>query len=365
MKTNFNEKDIMMQRITKLLGLGLVALALWGCGGQSQSETATQNEATVQEAQAEETKTEVANTTTSPTAKRPFITKWKGEAGKALQIPIYGTYTLTWYNEATPNERHTEEEVSVDSYVGKFGDEDINFYTFTPPTDGVYVVEAGPEGVESIKMVFEEELNIAPTLLSVVQFGDVVWKKLYDAFHSCTNMRFEEGIDTPNLSQCTNLNDMFKHCERFNSPLEHWNVSKVKTMVGMFDGCKAFNQPLEKWNVSNVTDMSWMFCGCERFNQPLEKWDVSKVTGMSDMFTDCTAFNQPLAQWDVANVKDMSRMFYGCSSFNQSLEAWNINPLAHSEGMVGMFNDSPAAELPFAAKWRAAGYDIDMYEEMQ
>ena len=61
----------------------------------------------------------------------------------------------------------------------------------------------------------------------------------------------------------------------------------------------------------------------------------------------------------------MSGMFDGCTSFNQSLEAWNINPLAHSEGMEGMFNDSPAAELPFAAKWRAAGYNIDMYEEMQ
>lgn len=340
MKTNFNEKDIMMQRITKLLGLGLVALALWGCGGQSQSETATQNEATVQEAQAEETKTEVANTTTSPTAKRPFITKWKGEAGKALQIPIYGTYTLTWYNEAPPNERHTEEDVFVDSYVWKLGDEDISLYTFTPPTDGVYVVEAGPEGVEGIKMAFEEELDIAPTLLSVVQFGDVVWKELCYVFHSCTNMRFEEGIDIPNLSQCTNLS---------------W----------MFAGCESFNHPLESWDVSQVTLMTGMFAGCRSFNQPLEKWDVSKVTGMSDMFTDCTVFNQPLAQWDVANVKDMSRMFYGCSSFNQSLEAWNINPLAHSEGMVGMFNDSPAAELPFVAKWRAAGRDIDMYEEMQ
>ena len=83
------------------------------------------------------------------------------------------------------------------------------------------------------------------------------------------------------------------------------------------------------------------------------------------MFRDCVIFNQPLAQWDVANVKDMSKMFDGCSSFNQSLEAWNINPLAHSEGMEGMFNDSSAAELPFAAKWRAAGYNIDMYEEMQ
>lgn len=250
-----------------------------------------------------------------------------------------GTYTLTWYNEATPEERYTE-QVSITSYIGKHEFEETTPYTFTTPTDGVYVVEAGPEGVEGMLMSFDGDVIFSMKLLSVVQFGDVVWKRLQSAFHNCSDMRFEEGIDIPNLSQCTNLS---------------W----------MFAGCESFNHPLESWDVSQVTLMTGMFAGCRSFNQPLEKWDVSKVTNMSDMFTDCTAFNQPLAQWDVANVKDMSRMFYGCSSFNQSLEAWNINPLAHSEGMVGMFNDSPAAELPFAAKWRAAGYDIDMYEEMQ
>ena len=51
----------------------------------------------------------------------------------------------------------------------------------------------------------------------------------------------------------------------------------------------------------------------------------------------------------------MSGMFDGCSSFNQSLEAWKINPLAHTEGMQGMFVASPAAELPFVKKWEAAG----------
>ena len=61
----------------------------------------------------------------------------------------------------------------------------------------------------------------------------------------------------------------------------------------------------------------------------------------------------------------MSGMFDGCTSFNQSLEAWKINPLAQSNGLRGMFDSSPTAELPFVAKWRAAGYDIDMYEEMQ
>lgn len=72
---------------------------------------------------------------------------WQG-----AQIPIIGTYTLTWYNEATPNERHTE-QVTVSSEIFKKEDEGGSYeyevaalYTFTTPTDGTYVVEAGPEG---------------------------------------------------------------------------------------------------------------------------------------------------------------------------------------------------------------------------
>ena len=322
-----------MKQIFQLFGGCLIALILWSCNEQTQPsiQDGTPVE-TLTEAQKEET-------TNFRNGSRPFITKWQGKAGQELKIPIFGTYTLTWYNEATPNERHSE-QVTVTTFLKKGEYERASPYIFTTPTDGVYVVEAGPEGVEGMLMLFDYAEIFSMKLLSVVQFGDVVWKRLQSAFHNCSDMRFEEGIDIPNLSQCTNLS---------------W----------MFAGCESFNHPLESWDVSQVTLMTGMFAGCRSFNQPLEKWDVSKVTGMSDMFTDCTAFNQPLAQWDVANVKDMSRMFYGCSSFNQSLEAWNINPLAHSEGMVGMFNDSPAAELPFAAKWRAAGYDIDMYEEMQ
>ena len=310
-----------MKKIFLFVVFSVMLLSLWGCNSSTQSQN---HEATIEQA---------------ASTNRPFITKWQGTAGKELRIPILGTYTLTWYNEATPEERYTE-QVSITSYIGKHEFEETTPYTFTTPTDGVYVVEAGPEGVEGMLMSFDGDVIFSMKLLSVVQFGDVVWKKLRWAFYNCSDMRFEEGIDTPNLSQCTDLS-------------------------GMFTGCETLNHPIESWDVSQVTLMTGMFAGCRSFNQPLEKWDVSKVTGMSEMFRDCAIFNQPLAQWDVANVKDMSKMFDGCSSFNQSLEAWNINPLAHSEGMVGMFNDSPAAELPFAAKWRAAGYDIDMYEEMQ
>ena len=52
----------------------------------------------------------------------------------------------------------------------------------------------------------------------------------------------------------------------------------------MFQEASSFNQPLNKWNVSNVTDMDDMFLKASSFNQPLNKWDVSNVTTMDDMF---------------------------------------------------------------------------------
>ena len=375
-----------MKRTAKLLGLALVMLSLWGCGGQPQSETSTQNEAAVQEAQA----TKESTTTQTPVGRRPFITKWKGEAGKSIEIPALGTYTLTWYNEATPNERHTEQVTVKTEKVGsgEYVRNEIRPYILKCPTDGVYVLELGPEGVESFTTWRSEHEN-TERLLSVVQFGDVVWKTFESAFHACVNMRFEEGIDSPNLSQCTSLSGMFTYCKNFNSPLEHWdvsnvtdmgamfhvcnsfnqplngwNVGKVTNMMYMFAECEKFNQPLDKWDVSNVTDMNAMFYACTSFNQPLEKWNVRNVTEMSGMFSECDSFNQPLEKWDVSKVKNMSNMFMECKAFNQSLEAWDISDLPKEDGMKGIFYKCPAGELPFVKKWEAAGYDLEPNDDI-
>ena len=306
-----------MKTITKLLGIAVIALMLLGCNEQTQQ--ATQDVALE--------------------GSRPFITKWQSTAGETLKIPIIGTYTLTWYNEATPNERHTE-QVTVSTKIFKeeedghsYEYEAVSPYTFTTPTDGIYVVEAGPEGVEGMLMSFENAFDFAPRLLTVVQFGDVVWRKLKHAFFYCENMQFFEGIDTPNLSQCTSLEEVFFGCKKFNSPIEHWDVSHVTNMERMFDGCKAFNQPLEKWDVSHVTNMESMFNNCEAFNQPLEKWNVSKVTDMTDMFGDCKLFNQPLGKWDVSNVKQMASMFSYCDVFNQPIGQWNVSKVKDMEYM--------------------------------
>ena len=46
----------------------------------------------------------------------------------------------------------------------------------------------------------------------------------------------------------------------------------------------SFNQDIGDWNVSNVTDMGDMFENASSFDQNLSRWDVSAVTDMGDMF---------------------------------------------------------------------------------
>ena len=50
--------------------------------------------------------------------------------------------------------------------------------------------------------------------------------------------------------------------------------------------------PIEEWNVSNVTNMSNMFYNIHYFNQDISQWDVSNVTDMSSMFWNAQEFNR-------------------------------------------------------------------------
>ena len=281
-------------------------------------------------------------------AGRPFITKWQGKAGEELKFPIVGTDYKLVIKDAQGKVVKNEEKVTVEGTDKSF------YHAFTPTADGVYTVEAGPEGVASMRMIAEREhdywyiFTSNTRLLEVVQFGTVAWESMQEMFLKCEKMTFAAGIDTPDLTKVTDMRFMFRGCSTFNQPLEKWDVSKVTDMEEMFYGCSAFNQPLEKWDVSKVTRMRGMFEGCSAFNQPLEKWEVSKVTNMIEMFADCRTFNQPLEKWNVSQVTDMRDMFTGCSAFNQPLEKWEVSKVTD---MSWMFNGCRAFNQPLG-KWK-------------
>ena len=253
---------------------------------------------------------------------RPFITRWEGEAGKRLEIPINGHgYRLIIKRASDGSVLVTENNCD-------------NTYSYTPTEDGELLVEAGPEGIYSFQMLdYWGNKGSTEALLRVEQFGTVQWGSMKNAFFYCKNMDFAKGIDTPDVSQVTNMENMFYGCSAFNQPLNNWDVGQVTNMESMFSGCTSFNQPLNNWDVSKVTNMEDMFHGCTSFNQPLNNWDVSKVINMQRMFVVCTPFNQPLNNWDVSQVTNMGAMFSGCTSFNQSLNNWDVSKVTYMRDM--------------------------------
>eukprot|EP01040_Poterioochromonas_malhamensis_P016590 gene16590-18875_t len=68
---------------------------------------------------------------------------------------------------------------------------------------------------------------------------------------------------------------------------------------------------ISSWDVSQVTDMSELFRNWDSFNEDISRWDVSKVTDMSSMFRNASGFKASIGQWNVSGVFNMSKMFEG------------------------------------------------------
>ena len=117
-----------------------------------------------------------------------------------------------------------------------------------------------------------------------------------------------------------------------------WDVSNVTNMDNMFQDADSFNQDINSWDVeSNVTTMRAMFLDNNSsadavhsdnvFNQNLNSWNVSNVTNMKMMFYGAINFNQPLNSWSVVSVTDMTNMFHqaglSTKNYDDILIAWS------------------------------------------
>ncbi|WP_158837815.1 invasin domain 3-containing protein [Polaribacter sp. L3A8] len=123
-------------------------------------------------------------------------------------------------------------------------------------------------------------------VLTIEQWGDIEWNSMYRAFKGCINL-ISNASDFPNLSNVTDLSEMFSNAT-------------------------VFNQDIGSWDVSNITNMDSMFYRASTFNQDIGDWDVSNITNMDSMFLSASSFDQNLGAWDVSNVENMG--FLGSSS---------------------------------------------------
>jgi len=167
----------------------------------------------------------------------------------------------------------------------------------------------------------------------------------------CYTTIFNHPIGNWNVSNVTNMEHMFLHAAFFDQPINTWNVSHVTNMKQMFDGAGSFNQPIDTWNVFNVLNMKLMFFNASRFNQPIGIWDVVNVIDMSNMFLNATSFNQSIGRWDVSNVLNMEYMFCRAENFNHPIDNWDVSKVTNIECM---FDDCNIEEIKKPPSMRLA-----------
>ena len=283
----------------------------------------------------------------------PFITRWN------LTTAGSGATQLNFGIETTGTVNYFWQEVGGGGASG-LGTISGNIATITGlPSGATIELSIDPANFKRININNSADSR---RLTRILQWGDVAWTSMENAFYGCTNMSLTT-TDIPNLSNVTSMKQMFYLCTNFNGPdnIGLWNTSAVTNMSAMFRNASAFNKDINSWNVAAVTDMSYMFyytffnkdisswnvgavTNMERmfsnafwFNQNIGTWNVSSVTNMSGMFASADNFNQNIGAWDVGSVTDMSNMFRLNNSFNQNINGWNVSSVTN---MSSMFYDA-------------------------
>lgn len=278
-----------------------------------------------------------------------FITTWKTNnpgvsEDNQITIPTYPgetyNYTVDWGDgtsdtHVTGNMVHTYAEPGIYevSIIGQFPRIYFNYY---PEDDKDY-----------------------EKLLTVEQWGSILWTSMRGAFSKCSNLDIV-AWDVPNLFNVRDMDYMFLSCQNlignsklsqwdvsnvtsmvkifgdataFNQDIGNWNVARVTNMNNMFHNANSFNQDISSWDTSNVTNMVGMFYKSEAFDQDISNWNVGNVTEMRAMFSRALSFNKPLGAWDVGNVTDMTQMFAAAASFNQDIGNWNVSKVTTMDAM--------------------------------
>jgi surface protein len=256
-----------------------------------------------------------------------FITTWVTD-NTTITIPTSFengpyNYNIIWENLTTPG-------IGNGSFNGAVGNYTItgltNSHTYRISISGVF------PHFYIIGSTTQEELK----LRTIEQWGNIVWKSFNLSFLGCSNLTYT-AIDSPNLSNVSDLSFMFTGCTNFNgnSTMNNWDTSNIIDMNAMFADASNFNQPIGNWNTTNVIHMNFMFTNAFSFNQPIGNWDTSNVTGMREMFKNALSFNQPISNWNISNVINMEEMFLGASSFNQPIGNWNTSYVNNMTAMFG------------------------------
>lgn len=150
------------------------------------------------------------------------------------------------------------------------------------------------------------------------------------ANHSSNLFRLHTETNFTNLdvSDTTNMANMFSGVNYGALDLSMWNTSKIENISAMFSWSNFDSLNLNGFNTDRVTNMNNIFSGVS-INQDkldLSSFNTSRVTDMNSMFMHAQVATIDLSSFDTSNVTDMMNMFQlstvteikGLNKFNTS-----------------------------------------------
>ncbi|WP_353779575.1 BspA family leucine-rich repeat surface protein [Winogradskyella sp. 3972H.M.0a.05] len=183
-------------------------------------------------------------------------------------------------------------------------------------------------------------------ILTIEQWGSNPWTSMDLAFVDCSNLNIiNPDIDTPDLSNVTNMASMFRNATSFNGNINSWDVGNITNMYELFRGATSFTQDLNGWDVSNVSTMQLMFEGASAFNGDISSWNVSGVENMNNMFRNASSFDQDLGNWDLSSINSINNMFFNATLSTANYDATLIGWATDSSGIANDgIDDIPTGE---------------------
>ena len=220
---------------------------------------------------------------------------------RAININVVGTnFSVTYTDVSNPWNTGTVAGLNTGDAI-------------TLPSAGTYKISVFVPTGSASSSITKLSTTEAPLsngyIIDVVNWSNIKWQSLKDAFKGCTGLAHLSAADIPNLSECTSLEAMFQNCTGLTvvPSVEDWNLSNVTSLKSMFAGATAFNQHLNRLNVSNISDFSGMFSGATAFDHSLGEWNLGGVTdgntAMLNMFDNsgisCASYKETLTGWSM------------------------------------------------------------------
>lgn len=211
--------------------------------------------------------------------------------------------------------------------------------------------DSGYDGLGNVEVTTNVESSggaYAPRWLSFYRYDgtDLDYELENVDTSNITSMRgmFERttGITTVNLnhfnlSQITQMNELFYYSKIKSLDLSNANTSKVTTINGMFYGSSIESLNVQGWNISNVTDMAHMFNYAQNaIELDLSGLNTSKVTTLENTFSNMTKLTKlNLSGWNTSSIKATLNMFNGTKNLTTLIiDSPTVFKLANSSSLT-------------------------------